>query len=151
MSALAAVLSLGTGHAATEKPIPPAEDPEGVIRLHAVNSAKLREIMQTLHHWREQNTAQELQTAEPDPALLDHLLEQVEELMYHAELMSMGMPFTDLSRTELQIFRALGGELYTQALQLKQQVSNRQYGRLEQTYDQLDRTCHACHQLFRRN
>ena len=136
------------GASATPEAAPSTEE---VIRLHAVNSAKLREIMQKIHQWRQENTAEDLKQPGMDQELLDELVGQVEELLYHAELMSMGLPFTDLNETEMLIFKALGGELYTEALHIQQLVNNRQIDQLDRAFDQLDRTCQACHQLFRRD
>jgi hypothetical protein len=128
-----------------------APNPDEVIRLHSLSSAKLREIMQKIHHWRDNNTAEDLKQPGMDPELLDELVTQVEELLYHAELMSMGLPFTDLNETEMLIFKSLGGELYTEALHIQQLVNNRQIDQLDRAFAQLDRTCQACHQLFRRD
>ncbi|MEX2525007.1 MAG: hypothetical protein WD750_08620 [Gammaproteobacteria bacterium] len=124
-------------------------DPAEIIRMHSVNSAKLREIMGNIREWREENPADELKQPGMDQELLDDLVEQVEELLYHAELMSIGMPVTNLTRTEMVVFKALGSELYTGALHLQQLVNNQQVRQLDEAYRQLDRTCQACHEMFR--
>lgn len=128
---------------------PDSTAPGDVVRLHSLNSARLREIMDAIHQWRRDNPAADLKQPGMDPELVDELLRRVEDLVYHAELMSMGLPFTDLNDTELMIFRALGGELYTEAAHIRQLVHNRQIDQLDHAYAQMDRTCQACHQLFR--
>ena len=149
----AAILAVvpGTVSAAGTSAQAAPPNPDEVIRLHSLSSAKLREIMKKIHHWRENNTAADLKQPGMDPELLDELVTQVEELLYHAELMSMGLPFTDLNETEMLIFKALGGELYTEALHIQQLVNNRQIDQLDRAFAQLDRTCQACHQMFRRD
>jgi hypothetical protein len=152
---LAAVILLITAAiaAAAEGPgqRPDTLSPDEVIRLHSVNSVKLREIMQAIDKWRRENPAADMKQPGMDQELLDELVLQVEELLYHAELMSMGMPFTNLNETEMLIFKALGSELYTEALHIQQLVNNRQIRQLDRAYERMDRTCQACHQLFRRN
>lgn len=123
--------------------------PDEVIRMHSVSSAKLREIMRNIREWREENPVGDLKQPGMDQELLDDLVEQVEELLYHAELMSIGMPVTNLDKSEMVIFKALGSELYTGALHIQQLVNNQQIRQLDGAYRDLDRTCQACHQLFR--
>lgn len=129
---------------------PPSEArQEEVLQLHSVNSVRLREIMREIRQWTRDNQARDLEQPGMDRELLDGLLEQIEELLYHAELMSIGMPVTNLDENEMVIFKALASELYTQGLHLQQVVGNRQIRQIEQTYEQMTDTCQACHRLFR--
>ena len=149
---LLSVLLLGTVPAAAADATLPRPDqytPENVIRLHSLNSARLREIMHGIRQWRQDNPAAELHRSGPEGQQVDELSRRVEDLLYQAELMSMGLPFTNLNDTEMLIFKALGSKLYTEADELREVIQSGRYGQLEHAYARMDQTCLACHQMFR--
>ncbi len=85
------------------------------------------------------------------------LLEAVEELVFFAEVMSTKVPATELEENDAVIFSAMAQRLYDEALNVKQLATNYDYRvavsaqqRLfNESYRRLNRTCAACHQLFR--
>lgn len=149
---LLTVLLLGVAAVAAADgalPRPDQYTPENVIHLHSLNSARLRDIMHGIHRWRQDNPAADLRQSGPEAQQVDELLQRVEDLLNEAELMSMGLPFTNLGDTEMLIFKALGSKLYTEADELRELVVNRRYGQLDQAYARMDRTCRSCHEIFR--
>ena len=88
---------------------------------------------------------------------LTDLIESVEELLFYAEIMSTKIPETELEENQAVIFRAMAGQLYDEALNVQQIANNydfrvidsAQNRLLNEAYLRLDRTCAACHQLFR--
>lgn len=123
--------------------------PENVIRLHSLNSARLREIMHGIHQWRENNPTAALRQAGPEARQVDELLTRIEDLLNQAELMSMGLPFTNLNDTEMLVFKAMGGKLYSEADDLRTLIRSGRYEQLDNALARMDRTCRDCHQLFR--
>ena len=77
------------------------------------------------------------------------LVEAVEELLFHAEMLSTGQPSVKLNETELATFRAMAGQLYTETLNLQQLTEYYDYHAIEPAYERLNQTCIACHNLFR--
>jgi len=78
------------------------------------------------------------------------LIEAVEELLFNAEMMTSGTPEFSLDERDLITFRALAGQLYTEALNIQQLANNYDYRLIEPAYLQLNQTCGACHSLFRK-
>lgn len=87
------------------------------------------------------------------------LTETVEELLFYAELMSAKVPTNELEENEHVIFSAMASQLYTEALNIRQLAENynfeltdnRQENIFYESLERLNRTCAACHQLFRDN
>ncbi len=85
------------------------------------------------------------------------LIETVEELVFFAEVMSTKIPATEMEENDAVIFSAMAQRLYDEALSVKQLALNYDYQvaaeaqqRLfNESYRRLNRTCAACHQLFR--
>ena len=88
---------------------------------------------------------------------LADMIEAVEELVFYAEVMSTKIPATELEENDAVIFSAMAQRLYDEALNVKQLATNYDYRvavsaqqRLfNESYRRLNRTCAACHQLFR--
>ncbi len=119
---------------------------------HGDASERLRNIMQELNL----NVAD---TADPDrqpedvaAADLEALQEAVEELLFHAELLTTETSSERLKGSRLVTFRAIASQLYTETLNIKQVAEN--YNSNDQellysAYQRLYETCAACHDLYR--
>lgn len=125
-------------------------------KLHAEFSERLLVIMQNLVVLIQTDNIDEFTLSEDD--LVD-MIETAEELLFYAELMSMKVPATELEENEAVIFSAMAGQLYDETLNIKQiaesyDVKLNDTGRnrlLNSAFERLNRTCAACHQLFRDN
>jgi cytochrome c556 len=117
--------------------------------LHAMSSEKLREIMQDLNLSAYKGGVPDLQDGKMSKEKMAGLIEAVEELLFHAELLSTGQPSVKLKETELATFRAMAGQLYTETLNLQQLTEYNDYHAIEPAYERLNQTCIACHNLFR--
>ncbi len=117
--------------------------------LHAISSEKLRVIMQDMYSSAYKSGVPDLQDGKMSEEKMADLIEAVEELLFHAELLSTGQPSVKLNETELATFRAMAGQLYTEALNLQQLTEYYDYHAIEPAYERLNQTCTACHNLFR--
>jgi len=117
--------------------------------LHAISSEKLRVIMQDMYSSAYKSGVPDLQDGKMSEEKMADLIEAVEELLFHAELLSTGQPSVKLNETELATFRAMAGQLYTEALNLQQLTEYYDYHAIEPAYERLNQTCIACHNLFR--
>lgn len=126
----------------------PAENNQA---LHAVSSEKLRQIMQNLRASIDKDGTGTLPSEKISEEQMADLLEAVEELVFHAELLTEGKPNVNLNENELVTFRALAGQLYTEALNIKQLTTYYDYNVLIPAYDRMTQTCSACHSLFRKD
>jgi len=126
-----------------------ATSPENEARLHAISSEKLREIMQNINLWVSETKNGEPQHDEKRMQDMADLIEAVEELLFHAELLSAGLPESNLNESELVTFRAMASQLYTEALDIQQLANGYEYKLIEPAYQRLSQTCIACHSLFR--
>lgn len=147
---LALILSLliftgcSSGEDAAEKTPQPVKQPS----KHAASSDRLKIIMDNLYAsaHESESSGQEQKISKDEMA---DLIEAVEELLFNAELMASGTPEFGLDENELVTFRALAGQLYTEALNIQQLANNYDYRLLEPAYRRLNQTCAACHSLFR--
>lgn len=123
--------------------------------LHAESSDRLVTIMQRLFSLIYEEEAEEIDTLTQDD--MTDLIETVEELLFYAELMSAKVPASELEENESVIFSAMAGKLYDEALNIQQLATsydfdisdNRQNHVFNEALHRLNRTCSACHQLFR--
>lgn len=117
--------------------------------MHAMSGEKLRMIMQDMYSSAFRSGVPDLQDSKISDEQMADLIEAVEELLFHAELLSTGQPGVKLDETELVTFRAVAGQLYTEALNLQQLTEYYDYHAIEPAYKRLNQTCIACHNLFR--
>jgi len=117
--------------------------------LHAISSEKLRVIMQDMYSSAYNSGVPDLQDGKLSEEKMADLVEAVEELLFHAEMLSTGQPSVKLNETELATFRAMAGQLYTETLNLQQLTEYYDYHAIEPAYERLNQTCIACHNLFR--
>jgi hypothetical protein len=117
--------------------------------LHAISSEKLRVIMQDMYSSAYNSGVPDLQDGKLSEEKMADLVEAVEELLFHAEMLSTGQPAVKLNETELATFRAMAGQLYTETLNLQQLTEYYDYHAIEPAYERLNQTCIACHNLFR--
>lgn len=115
--------------------------------LHAVSSEKLRVIMQNMY--ATVHDGGDMQDGKISEDKMADLIEAVEELLFHAEMLTVGKPEVKLDENELVTFRAMAGQLYTEALNLRQLTQYYDYHTIEPAYERLNQTCIACHSLFR--
>lgn len=128
-----------------------AKSTENEETLHAVSSEKLRIIMKSLRSSLNKDGTGTLPSEKISEDQMADIIEAVEELMFHAELLSEGKPLVNLNKNEMVTFRALASQLYTEALNMKQLTEYYDYNVLIPAYDRLTQTCSACHSLFRRD
>lgn len=119
---------------------------------HALASERLRNIMQNLNQTVADTNNPDNVPEEIIEQDLDDMREAVEELLFHAEMLSTEVPGPDLDDSKIVTFRAIAGQLYTETLNVKQIAEN--YSATDQellysAYERLYQTCAACHDLFR--
>lgn len=121
---------------------------------HAVPGERLRNIMQNINLTIHDSTNPDTQTDRINKQDMEDMIEAVEELLFYAEMMSTDLPRPELNKNELVTFRALAGQLYTEALNIQQtardyEMDTYDYELLNLSYRRLNETCAACHQMFR--
>jgi hypothetical protein len=134
------------------RPAPPAgaRPPDtGRAALHAVESARLRAIMQSLERLRTAPLPQEL-----DPALLlDRRLDEMaaagDALAAAATEIAAAADDLGLDPAHRPAFLGIVDTFRRQALALRSRAGEGDIDAALRTYDQLTATCDACHVLFR--
>ena len=121
---------------------------------HTVSSERLRAIMDSINRSISDDTDSGAVPGAIDPAQLSQLIEAIEELQYHAELMSGESAPQKLGESEVVTFRALASQLYTEALNVRNiaggnPVNTYDFNLLNAANERLYQTCTACHDLFR--
>lgn len=143
------VAACGDSHDAGETEMTDPSTVQQKHSMHAMSSEKLRVIMQNMYSSAYRSGVPDIQDSKISDEQMEDLIEAVEELLFHAELLSTGEPSVPLNDTELATFRALAGQLYTEALNLQQLTEYYDYHAIEPAYKRLNETCIACHNLFR--
>ena len=132
-----------------------SQDDNNNYLLHAESSERLVTIMRRLFLLtHEERIEENLNLTKADAT---DLTGAVEELLFYAELMSAKVPETELEENQHVIFNAMANQLYDEAYNIQQLVKNYDFdvadnGQEQVFYtalDRLNRTCAACHQLFR--
>ncbi len=121
---------------------------------HAASSDRLRAIMDSINRSIEDDTDSGAVPGAIDAGQLAQLIEAIEELQYHAELMSAESAPHRLSDSEVVTFRALASQLYTEALNVRtlageNPATTYDFNLLDAANERLYQTCAACHDLFR--
>lgn len=143
-------LALAAGSAGAEESAPGTPDPA----THADSSERLRAIMDGINRSLDDDTDTGAIPGAIDAAQMAQLLEAVEELLYHAELMTPESSPRQLGTSEIVTFRALASQLYTEALNIRtlagtKPASTYEFNQINASFDRLYETCTACHDLFR--
>lgn len=144
------LLALATAQGNADEAFPEAAPPG----THTVSSDRLRAIMDNINQNIVDDTDSGAVPGAIDPGQLAQLVEAIEELLYHAELMSEDVAPRHLSATEVVTFRALASQLYTEALNVRtlaeeNPVNTYDFNLLNAAYERLYQTCTACHDQFR--
>jgi len=124
----------------------------GNINKHGFSSERLRAIMQKLNLTVTDSTDPDYQPEDIASTDMEDMQEAVEELLFHAELLSTELPEQGLDESGLVTFRAIASQLYTETLNIKQIAENystNDQDLLYSAYHRLYQTCAACHNLFR--
>lgn len=124
---------------------------------HTESSERLVNIMRQLFSIVHSEAVEENTRLTKDDMAV--LIETAEELLFYAELMSAKVPATKLEENKHVIFNAMASQLYTEVLNIQQLAKsydfeitdNRQENIFYDVLERLNRTCAACHQLFRDN
>ena len=125
---------------------------ENKARLHAISSERLRVIMQNINLWLNEVSESENVRPQSDEKRMQDLadlVDAVQELQLHAELLSEGLPGSSLTESELVTFRAMAQQLATETQDFQQIANSYEYTLIEPAYALLNQTCIACHRLFR--
>lgn len=120
---------------------------------HAISSERLKSVMDGIHDTILRRM-EEGGVEGAEVAGLADLAGAVEELLYHAELLTPETAPQKLSTSDIVTFRALASQLYTEALNVRDIAAaapstTYEFNQLEITYERLYQTCAACHALFR--
>lgn len=118
-------------------------------QLHAVSSEKVREIMQNLYTLVHKDEFTKPEEDEMREEYMSDLVAAVEELLISTEMMATGLPEPDLDENEIVTFRALAGQLYSEAQNIQSLSEYYDYRVIDSAYKRLNQTCAACHDLFR--
>ena len=145
------VFLLCTGHVITMSTAV-AGGEESSAASHGTTSERLQNIMQNLNLSVTDTNNPDNQPEDIAATDLQEMQEAVEELLFHAELMSRDYLELGLTGSRQVTFRALAGQLYTETLNIKRVVENYSSNDEELLYSAWQRlyeTCAACHEQFR--
>ncbi len=132
-----------------------SQDESDNYLLHAESSERLVSIMRRLFSiTHDERVEENLNLTKADA---NDLSEVVEELLFYAELMSTKVPSTELEENQQVIFSAMANQLYDESYNMQQLVKNYDFDVADSgqehifytAFERLNRTCAACHQLFR--
>jgi hypothetical protein len=120
----------------------------------AISSERLRAIMEDIRRNVESDVDAGASPETIDRAHIAPLVEAIEELLYHAELMSADSAPRGIDQNDVVTFRALASQLYTEALNVRSLTEGITPGQYEMNLlgaavERLYQTCAACHDLFR--
>jgi hypothetical protein len=151
---LLSALSLSKNQLNSATPAP--EEIDDAV-LHGESSQRLITIMERFYSLIHEEGIEEATVLTQDD--MTDLIENVEELLFYAELMSGKIPSNELEENETVIFSAMVSQLYNETLNIQQLANNYELGAIDSAqnrlmsdaFERLNRTCAACHQLFRDN
>ena len=118
------------------------------VRSHAVSSQRLQEVMQNINRSINSSNDPDVPAGTLSEKQMGDLIEAVEDLLFHAELMTSVIPNPTLDEGEQVIFRALANLLYTEVLNLQQinrnyDLVNYDFSLFDESYHRLTRVCAA--------
>ena len=111
------------------------------IRLHVIYSEKLQTIMHKL--------SASVYEDELSLEQIDELYDNASELYVAAQELDQALPGFDLSPTEKNVFENIAKQLQIEANNMGYMAQQNDKEGLQISYERLNRTCAACHDLFR--
>lgn len=108
---LITLICLGACDTGTQTATPETAPTGEKHKFHAVSSEKLQVIMKDMYAAAHDNG--DMQDGKISEDRMEDLIEAVEELLFHAEMLTAGKPEVKLDENELVTFRAMAGQLYT--------------------------------------
>ncbi|MBL1141551.1 MAG: cytochrome c [Proteobacteria bacterium] len=125
--------------------IPYAETTEiiegDIFKLHVIQSKKIQEIMQRL--------SLSLYEDELTMEQINELFDTSTELLIAAKNLNQALPGIELTVTEKNVFENVAKQLQIEANNMGYMAQNNDKEGLQMTYQRLQETCIACHELFR--
>ena len=123
--------------------------PSDKLEFHVVYSKNLRDIMQRMNQLVYKKELSELNKKELRSQHLEDLVYTVNELGYAAIFLQDALPGFKLSTEEKDIFHAIAIQLQKEAENIKEMAEQNDMVNMERSYNRLNDTCSACHELFR--
>ena len=117
------------------------ETNEESIKLHVIYSEKLQTIMHKL--------SSSVYDEKLEMAQINELYDNASELYVAAKELDQALPGFKLNPTEKGIFENIARQLQTEANNMGYMAQENDKEGLQITYERLNRTCAACHDLFR--
>lgn len=136
---------LATGIANPDSDTP---DKNEILKFHAIYSEEIRVIMNELNE-----SIYEAETSKTEKELheqsLEHLIETANDLIFATLNLKQALPGFNLTNEEKDIFQAMAMQLQLEASNIRTQAETDNYLAIENSYQRLNDTCAACHELFR--
>ncbi len=124
--------------AATEEPDP---EQESIMKLHVIHSKNIQNIMQRL--------SLSLYDEELTMDQINELFDRASELLLSAKKLNQALPGIELTIPEKSIFENVARQLQIEANNLGYMAQNNDKEGVKITYERIQNTCIACHELFR--
>jgi cytochrome c556 len=118
------------------------------LKFHAIYSEELRKIMTKISghlYGAEKSKSEKIIHGEN----LEELIDTLNELMSAAINLRQALPGFELNNEEKTIFKAMVIQLQAEANKIKILAKADNYHDMEESYQRLNDTCAACHELFR--
>ncbi len=118
-----------------------SEQMQDSIQLHVIYSEKLQAIMHKL--------SSSVYEEELNLEQINELFDNASELYIAAKELDQALPGFQLNPTEKNVFENIARQLQVEANNMGFMAQNNDTAGLQFTYERLNRTCAACHDLFR--
>ncbi len=118
-----------------------SEQLQDSIQLHVIYSEKLQAIMHKL--------SSSVYEEELNLEQINELFDNASELYLAAKELNQALPGFQLNPTEKNVFENIARQLQIEANNMGFMAQNNDTEGLQFTYERLNRTCAACHDLFR--
>ena len=118
-----------------------SENHEENIKLHVIYSEKLQAIMHKLSF--------SVYDLKLDIEQINELYDNASELYVAAKELDQALPGFKLNPTEKSVFENIARQLQIEANNMGFMAQNNDTEGLQMTYERLNLTCAACHDLFR--
>ena len=119
--------------------------------LHTVHSDQLRLIMLRLNELAYEREYTELRLDQLRAEQIASLVAEARNLVANAGRLPEILNDSSLNAEEQITFIAVAKQLYSETQRLQADVQAKRYENLQYGYRHLQRTCNACHKLFRIN
>ena len=118
-------------------------------RIHVIISDEIQAIMQELNALVNARGMTGLERMEQRVNYLNALVETIDDLAGAAKELNEAIPGIALTPENKITFEALATRLQEEAVSLRREAEDANFGGVEPAYQRLQSTCDACHQLFR--